>query len=368
MHAFQINSTDGKARCGVLKTPHGEIETPVFMPVGTQATVKTMAPRDLEEIGASIILSNTYHLMLRPGTEVIQKMGGLHSFMGWKRPILTDSGGYQVFSLSQFTTVKEEGVLFQSPVDGQKILLTPETSIQAQEALGADIIMCFDECPPFPATEKQIQTSLELSLRWAKRSQKAQIRTNQTLFGIIQGGVFISLRKQSLERMEAMDFKGYALGGLSVGEDKKYMMEVVSEIAGMMPNQKPRYLMGVGTPEDLLECVYQGIDMFDCVMPTKNGRNGGLFTSFGTINIVNSRYKDDPLPIDPQCTCYTCQNFSRSYLRHLQMTGELLGGRLNTLHNLSFYVNFMRQIRQSIREKQLETFRKEFYSKRSEIE
>ncbi len=364
LFTFKVDAQDGNARVGRFTTPHGIVETPVFMPVGTQATVKTMSPKDLEEMGATMILSNTYHLMLRPGEKIIQKLGGLHSFMNWKRPILTDSGGFQVFSLSKDCTVREEGVTFQSYVDGEKILLTPEKSIATQESLGADVIMCFDECPPFPATEQKIKQSMDLSARWAARCKNAKTREDQALFGIIQGGVFLPLRKQSLERMMELNFPGYALGGLSVGEEFDRMIEVVSEIAPLMPVDRPRYLMGVGTPQDLLECVNHGIDMFDCVMPTKNGRNGGLFTSFGDINLANSRYREDPEPIDRECECYTCQNFSRAYLRHLFMTGEMLGARLNSLHNLSFYVKFMRQIREAIRESKLEEFRKEFYRKR----
>lgn len=362
---FKIEASDGNARLGSLKTPHGSVETPVFMPVGTQATVKAMSPKELlEEVNVSLILGNTYHLMLRPGEKIIQKLGGLHHFMNWPKIILTDSGGFQVFSLSNMRVVKEEGVLFQSYVDGEKILLTPERAIEIQEALGADIMMCFDECPPFPATEKEIEHSLELSLRWAWRCKKAKTREDQVLFGIIQGGVFLPLRKRSLEQMVEIGFNGYALGGLSVGEGSKRMMEVVSEIGNLMPSNKPRYVMGVGTPEDILECVYHGIDMFDCVMPTKNARNGGLFTSTGMINIINSQYKDDPSPIDSSCLCYTCQHFSRAYLRHLTMSGEILGARLNTLHNLSFYASFMRQIRKAIQTKTLENFRKEFYRKK----
>lgn len=364
---FEIETKDGKARCGVLKTPHGVVETPVFMPVGTQATVKAMSPRELmEEVGISMILGNTYHLMLRPGEKIIQKCGGLHRFMSWPKGILTDSGGYQVFSLSNMRIVKEEGVLFQSYVDGEKILLTPERAIEIQEALGADIMMCFDECPPFPAAEKEIQNSLELSLRWAVRCQKAKTPREETqaLFGIIQGGVFFSLRKQSLERTVDIGFDGYALGGLSVGEGSQRLLEIVESIGSLMPSDKPRYLMGVGKPQDILECVYQGMDMFDCIIPTKNARNGGLFTSSGDINIINSCYKEDLLPIDSECDCYTCRNFSRAYLRHLLTRSEILGARLNTLHNLSFYARFMRQIRKAIQNHTLEVFRKEFYRKR----
>ena len=364
--SFEVTASDQKARCGVLKTPHGEIETPVFMPVGTQATVKTVSPKELEEVGASIILSNTYHLMLRPGKDIIKKLGGLHHFMQWPKPILTDSGGFQVFSLANQRVVKEEGAYFQSYIDGEKILLTPEKAIEIQEALGADIIMCFDECPPFPSTQKEIEASLNLSLRWALRCKRAKTKNTQVLFGIVQGGVFLDLRKQSLERTVEIDFDGYALGGLSVGEDQGRMIEMVSEIAHQMPPQKPRYLMGVGTPQDLLECVVHGLDMFDCIMPTKNARNGGLFTSLGAINLANAQYKEDPSPIDPDCTCYTCSHFSRAYLRHLFMSSEGLGARLNTLHNLSFYVTFMRKIRQAIQEKRLDAFRKNFYQRRSQ--
>lgn len=365
LFTFEVTAQDGHARAGKFVTPHGVIETPIFMPVGTQATVKTMSPKDLVEIGASMILSNTYHLMLRPGADVIQKLGGLHSFMKWPHPILTDSGGFQVFSLANQRKVFEEGVHFQSYVDGEKILLTPEKSVQIQEALGADVIMCLDECPPFPSTEPEIKRSMDLSARWAFRCKKAKTRDDQALFGIIQGGVFLPLRRQSLERMVELDFTGYALGGLSVGEDFERMIEVVTDIAPIMPINRPRYLMGVGTPQDLLECVYRGgIDMFDCVMPTKNGRNGGLFTSFGSINLANAQYRQDPNPLDLECDCYTCQNFSRAYLRHLFMAQEMLGARLNSLHNLSFYVKFMRQIRKAIYESKLEEFRKDFYRKR----
>ena len=363
---FEVKKKDGKARAGVCETPHGVIETPVFMPVGTQATVKALDPKELKHLGAAVILSNTYHLMLRPGPHIVQKMGGLHKFMNWDRAILTDSGGYQVFSLSQLRKIKEEGVLFQSHLDGQKILLSPEKSIEIQEALGADIIMSFDECPSYPATEKEIQSSLELSARWAKRSKEAKKRKDQALFGIVHGGVYPKLRRESLERTVEIKFDGYALGGLSVGEDTKSMLGIISELAPLMPKDKPRYLMGVGTPEDILEAVYHGMDMFDCVLPTRNARNGGLFTSLGTMNISNQKYKEDPNPIDSACFCYTCQNYSRAYLRHLHMSGEILSAILNTLHNLSFYVSFMRFIRQAILEERLEAFRKEFYQRRKE--
>lgn len=360
---FEIEVTDSKARTGRFHTPHGIVETPTFMPVGTQATVKAMDPKELKAMGVEMILSNTYHLMLRPGHQIIHKLGGLHVFMNWNRPILTDSGGYQVFSLADLRKVKEEGVEFQSHIDGKKILLTPEKSIEVQEALGADVIMCFDECPPFPATEREIERSLDLSLRWAVRSKKAKKKENQALFGIIHGGVYPKLRRQSLERTAEIGFDGYALGGLSVGENTHTMLEVVSDIAPDLPVNLPRYLMGVGTPLDMLEAVMSGIDFFDCVMPTRNARNGGLFTSFGTINIANQQYREDSNPIDEQCHCYTCQHYSRAYLRHLHQSGEILSAILNTLHNLSFYVSFLRLIRQAIREKRLDAFRKSFYRK-----
>ena len=364
---FNILAEDGKSRVAEYKTPHGIIETPVFMPVGTQATVKAMEPERLKEIGVSIILSNTYHLMLRPGEAIIQKLGGLHHFMNWNRPVLTDSGGYQVFSLASLRRVKEEGVFFQSHLDGHKILLTPERSIEIQEALGADIMMCFDECPSYPATEKEIEHSLDLSLRWALRCKKKKSISSQALFGIIHGGIYPALRCQSLERLCEIGFDGYALGGLSVGEDTHVMVGVVEAIASQMPSQQPRYLMGVGTPADILEAVYQGIDLFDCVIPTRNARNGGLFTSFGTLNIANQKYKEDENPIDPECTCHTCKHYSRAYLRHLYQSGEILSAILNTLHNLSFYVSFMRLIREAIREKRLSAFRRDFYrNQRSE--
>ncbi len=361
--SFQIEATDSHARVGRLTTPHGIVETPAFMPVGTQATVKAMDPKELKNMGVSVVLSNTYHLMLRPGHEVIQKLGGLHRFMNWDRVILTDSGGYQVFSLSTLAKVKEEGVTFQSHIDGKKILLTPEKSIEVQEALGADIMMCFDECPPYPATEKEIERSMELSLRWALRSKKAKKNEHQALFGIIQGGIYPMLRQQSLGRMVEIGFDGYALGGLSVGEDTHTMLEVVSDIGPKMPSVFPRYLMGVGTPLDILEAVSHGIDLFDCVLPTRNARNGGLFTSYGTMNISNQKYTQDPNPIDPECDCYTCGHYSRAYLRHLFQSQEILSSVLNTLHNLSFYVRFMRFIREAIREKRLDAFRKNVYQR-----
>lgn len=365
MFEFKVETVDGKARVGRLTTPHGIVETPVFMPVGTQATVKAMDPRELEEIGVEMILGNTYHLMLRPGGSVIQKLGGLHRFMNWNRPILTDSGGFQVFSHAKLREIRQEGVIFQSYLDGEKIWLTPERAIEIQEALGADVIMCFDECPPYPATKQEIESAVDLSLLWAYRCKEAKKNRHQALFGIIHGGVYTDLREKSLKQLIDIGFDGYALGGLSVGEDTKTMLEVVGHIAHQMPADKPRYLMGVGTPEDILEAVYQGIDFFDCVLPTRNARNGGLFTSLGKINISNQCYKEDAEPIDPACDCYTCKHYSRAYLRHLYMSQEILSARLNTLHNLSFYVRFLRQLREAIRAKRLEAFR-ESLKKRSE--
>lgn len=367
MFEFKVEATDAKARVAKFTTPHGIVETPVFMPVGTQAAVKAMDPSELEEIGVTMILSNTYHLMLRPGSSTIQKCGGLHRFMNWTRPILTDSGGYQVFSHAKLREIRQDGVMFQSYLDGEKIWLTPERAIGIQEELGADIMMCFDECPPYPATRKEIETSLDLSLQWAYRCREAHIDSkknpNQALFGVIHGGVYLDLRETSLKETVKIGFDGYALGGLSVGEDAKTMLDVVRHIASQMPDDKPRYLMGVGTPEDILEAVCQGIDLFDCVLPTRNARNGGLFTSFGKMNISNQCYKEDSNPIDPECDCYTCRHYSRAYLRHLFMSQEILSARLNTLHNLFFYVRFMRQLREAIRAGGLELFRKAFYDK-----
>ncbi|MBI4040643.1 MAG: tRNA guanosine(34) transglycosylase Tgt [Deltaproteobacteria bacterium] len=362
--SFEVTHTDGEARCGILKTPHGDIETPVFMPVGTQAAVKAMDPRELETLGAQVVLSNTYHLMMRPGSEVIQKAGGLHAFMNWSKPILTDSGGYQVYSLSKLRNIKEEGVYFRSHLDGRSILLSPEKSIEIQESLGADILMTFDECPPYPATEQEVESAVDLSIRWAKRCKEFKKRKDQALFGIIQGGLFKDLRQKSLENMIEFNFEGYALGGLSVGEDMPSMHEIVSMFAPRLPAEKPRYLMGVGRPTDILECISSGMDMFDCVMPTRNARNGSLFTSFGKINIANEKYKFDMNPLDFECTCYTCSHFSRAYLRHLFMSGEILSARLNTLHNLSFYVSLLRVIRDAIKNKNLQAFRKKFYESR----
>lgn len=345
---FKLLKTCGKARAGVIQTEHGEIETPIFMPVGTQATVKAMTTDELKNIGVQILLSNTYHLFLRPGSKLIENLGGLHKFMNWDRPILTDSGGYQVFSLGDLRKVTQEGVTFQSHLDGSKIELTPETAIEIQKELGADIIMCLDECTSYPSTVEETRSSLELSMSWARRCQDVKLKSHQTLFGIVQGGMFPELREYAAEQMKALDFPGYAIGGLSVGEDKETMYDITSITAEHLPDNKPRYLMGVGTPEDLIKSVSSGIDMFDCVLPTRHGRNGQLYTSRGTLVISHKEYKEDEKPLDPDCTCYVCQNYSRAYLRHLFMAREILASRLNTWHNLHFYIQLMKKIRVAI--------------------
>jgi queuine tRNA-ribosyltransferase len=360
---FETDTTDGKARRGRLKFPRGVVETPAFMPVGTYGTVKSMTPKDIEAIGAHIILGNTFHLMLRPGTEVIQKHGDLHDFMQWQGPILTDSGGFQVFSLGKLRKITEQGVTFQSPINGSKVFVGPEESIQVQRELGSDIVMIFDECTPYPATEDEAKTSMELSLRWAKRSKDAHGENPAALFGIVQGGMYENLRDESLTGLVEMDFDGYAIGGLSVGEPKEDMVRVLDHLAHKMPEDKPRYLMGVGKPEDIVEAVRRGVDMFDCVMPTRNARNGHLFTHEGVIKIRNAKHKHDTGPLDPKCDCYTCKNFSRSYLHHLDKCGEMLGAQLNTIHNLYFYQKLMKDLRQAISENNLEDFVKEFYQR-----
>jgi len=365
---FTLTHTDGNARRGVLTTAHGEIETPAFMPVGTQGAVKALTPRHLEEIGASIILGNTYHLMLRPGDELIARRGGLHKFIGWKRPILTDSGGYQVFSLAERRKINENGVEFRSHLDGSSHLLTPERAVEIQANLGSDIAMVLDECPALPSTADVIDKSLELTARWARRCREkfSSIRNNgpdsllQAQFGIVQGGTFPELRAKSAELTVSIGFDGYAIGGLSVGEPNETMYQVVAATTPKLPGDRPRYLMGVGTPIDLVECVARGIDMFDCVMPTRNARNGQLFTSEGPLNIKNLEFSEDDGPVDPACTCYTCRNFSRAYLRHLYRAGEMTGGTLNTLHNLSFYLDTMRRIREAIAFGRFEDFRQSF--------
>ena len=345
---FRIKSVDGAARCGELKFARGVVRTPAFMPVGTYGTVKAMTPEELRSVGADIILGNTYHLMLRPGTEVIKKHGSLHEFMHWDGPILTDSGGFQVFSLGDISTISEEGVVFKSPLNGDKVTLTPERSMQVQRELGADIVMIFDECTPYPATEQQALESMHLSLRWAARSKQAHADNPAALFGIVQGGMYESLRTESIAGLLDIDFDGYAIGGLSVGEPKELMREVVSFTAAKLPIDKPRYLMGVGTPSDLVDAIAQGVDMFDCVMPTRNARNGHLFTSAGVIKIRNATHRDDTAPLDPCCACYTCRYYSRAYLHHLDKTNEILGSRLNTIHNLHYYLALMTKAREAI--------------------
>lgn len=352
MIKFEIlkKHSHSSARLGILETPRGKIDTPCFMPVGTQATVKALTRENLESIGAQIILGNTYHLYLRPGHDLIQSLGGLHKFMNWTHPILTDSGGYQVFSMNKLTKVTEEGVKFKSHIDGSSHFISPEKAVEIQEALGADIIMAFDEPTPYPADLATTQKSLSLTTRWAKRCKDALQSKNQSLFGIIQGGMHPNLRKESSEQIIELDFPGYAIGGLSVGEEKHLMNDMTELTSSLLPELKPRYLMGVGTPEDLLTCSSMGVDMFDCVMPTRNARNGYLFITGGKINIRNSQYHNDPKPIDSNCSCYTCKNYSRAYLRHLIMAGEILAMHLLTLHNSYFYQNWMKNIRIAIEE------------------
>lgn len=363
---FDQLATDGKARRGRLTFPRGTVETPCFMPVGTYGTVKGMLPRDIKEIGAEIILGNTFHLMLRPGTEIIQKHGDLHDFNQWHGPILTDSGGFQVFSLGKLRKITEEGVSFQSPVDGSRVFLNPEISMQVQRELGSDIVMIFDECTPGDANEEQARTSMELSLRWAARSKAAHGNSPSALFGIIQGGMFEELRDISLAGLTEIGFDGYAIGGLSVGESKEDMMRILSHITHKIPPGHPRYLMGVGKPEDIVEAVRRGVDMFDCVMPTRNARNGHLFVDEGVIKIRNSVHKMDERPLEEHCDCYTCQHFSRSYLHHLDKCGEILGSMLNTIHNLRYYQRVMAGLRAAIEEGRLEAFVVEFYGKRGQ--
>jgi len=347
------------ARLGVLKTPHGEINTPAFIPVGTIGMIKTLTPEELIDLGTEIILGNTYHLYLRPGIEVIKALGGLHRFIHWERPIITDSGGFQIYSLSGLRRITEEGVTFRSHIDGSTHFLTPEKAIEIQETLGSDIAMTLDECTPYPSTYEYTKRSMELTIRWAKRCKKAKNRKDQALFGILQGGIYPDLRREGAIRLIEIGFDGYALGGLSVGEEKDRMFEVIGVTAQLLPEEMPRYLMGVGTPEDLLDAVSMGMDIFDCVMPTRNARNGTLFTGSGKLIIKNARYKMDGNPIEPGCLCYTCKNYSRAYLRHLFMNEGLLALRLNTIHNLYFYLNLMREIRKAIAEDRFEGFRKE---------
>jgi queuine tRNA-ribosyltransferase len=352
------------ARLGRLHTPHGTFETPMFMPVGTQATVKTMSPEELEEIGSGIILANTYHLYLRPGHEIVREAGGLHRFMNWNRGILTDSGGFQVFSLSPLRKITEEGVSFRSHISGEPLFLSPEKSIEVQNALGADIIMAFDECPPYPAEREYVQASLERTTRWAERCLKAHRRPqDQALFGIVQGGMYKDLREQSAKQLVAMDFPGYAVGGLSVGEPKELMYEILSHTTPLLPADKPRYLMGVGSPDALIEGVIRGIDMFDCVLPTRIARNGTTMTSQGRLVVRNARYARDFSPLDPECDCYTCRHYTRAYIRHLIKADEIFGLRLTTYHNLYFLTRLMERIREAIRKDRLLDFRDQFFAR-----
>jgi queuine tRNA-ribosyltransferase len=347
---FELLTTDGAARRATLTLAHGIVQTPVFMPVGTYGTVKAMTPQALNDIGAQICLGNTFHLWLRPGLDVIHAHGGLHGFMGWQKPILTDSGGFQVFSLGALRKITEEGVKFSSPIDGAKLFLSPEISMQIQHVLNSDIVMIFDECTPYPATRDEAAKSMRLSMRWAQRSRNEhnKLENANALFGIVQGGMYEDLRDESLAGLDQIGFDGMAIGGLSVGEPKEDMERILAHVAPRLPTHKPRYLMGVGTPEDLVHAVQAGIDMFDCVMPTRNARNGHLFTRFGDIKIKNARHKTDTGPLDPSCTCYTCQNFSRAYLHHLFRAGEILGSMLNTIHNLHFYQTIMAEMRAAI--------------------
>jgi len=364
---FKLHTQDGLARRGTLTLVHGEVQTPAFMPVGTYGTVKAMSPLELKEINAHIVLGNTFHLWLRPGLEVIAAHGGLHKFMGWDGPILTDSGGFQVWSLGKLRKITEAGVKFRSPINGDSCFLTPEESMRIQKVLNSDIVMIFDECTPYPATQAEANDSMQLSLRWARRSKDAHSGNKNALFGIIQGGMFEQLRDISLAGLTEIDFDGYAIGGLSVGEPKEDMLRILAHTAPKMPQHKPRYLMGVGTPEDLVAAVSQGIDMFDCVMPTRNARNGWLFTQYGDIKIKNAGYKTDVKPLDADCGCYTCRNFSRAYLHHLHKVGEILGARLNTIHNLYYYQELMAGMRSAIESGTFSVFQQAFALKRARL-
>ncbi|MFZ9195467.1 MAG: tRNA guanosine(34) transglycosylase Tgt [Burkholderiales bacterium] len=353
---FKVSATDGAARRGALETAHGSIDTPAFMPVGTYGAVKGMSPVEVRELGAQIVLGNTFHLWLRPGLDVIGAHGGLHRFMGWDGPILTDSGGFQVFSLGEMRKISEEGVRFQSPVNGDSCFLTPEESMRIQRVLNSDIVMAFDECTAHPATLEQARDSMRLSMRWAARSKAAHAGNPNALFGIVQGGMFESLRDESLAALTNIGFDGYAIGGLSVGEPKPDMLRILRHTAPRLPADRPRYLMGVGTPADIIAAVKAGIDMFDCVLPTRNARNGWLYTRHGVIKLRNARYRDDLTPLDPDCACYTCRHFTRAYLHHLQRVNEMLGARLNTLHNLHYYQELMAGLRAAIAGRRLAAF------------
>jgi len=361
---FKLKTTDGHARRGQLTFARGIVETPIFMPVGTYGTVKSLTPEDLTELGAQIILGNTFHLMLRPGMDVMKAHGDLHDFMRWQKPILTDSGGFQVFSRGALRKISEQGVTFKSPVNGSKIFMGPEESMEVQRDLGSDIVMIFDECTPYPATYQEAADSMRLSLRWAERSKRAHEGNSSALFGIVQGGMYPQLREESIAGLTDIGFDGYAIGGLSVGEPKHEMLATLDAIHRKMPVDKPRYLMGVGTPEDLVEGVRRGIDMFDCVMPTRNARNGHLFTRNGVIKIRNQQYQFDTRPLDENCSCYTCRNYSRSYLKHLDKCKEMLGSRLNTIHNLHYYLELMQGLRDAIETHSFDEFTNNFYEQR----
>ncbi|AYR23326.1 tRNA guanosine(34) transglycosylase Tgt [Herbaspirillum rubrisubalbicans] len=372
MLEFTLLKTDGKARRGRVKLNHGSVETPIFMPVGTYGSVKAMSPLELKEINAQIILGNTFHLWLRPGLEVVSKFGGLHKFIGWDKPILTDSGGFQVFSLGEMRKITEEGVHFASPINGDRLFLSPEISMQIQRVLNSDIVMQFDECTPYeidgrPATREEAGKSMRMSLRWAKRSKDEFDRGENpnALFGIVQGGMFEGLRDESLAGLEQLGFDGFAIGGLSVGEPKEDMMRVLEHVGPRLPANKPHYLMGVGTPEDLVEGVANGVDMFDCVMPTRNARNGWIFTRYGDVKIKNAKYKNDDRPFDESCDCYACKNFSRAYLHHLHRAGEILGARMNTVHNLHYYLQLMQEMRDAIDAGTFQDFVKKFKEDRA---
>ncbi|MCO4888979.1 tRNA guanosine(34) transglycosylase Tgt [Cupriavidus sp. WGtm5] len=369
---FELITTDGNARRGRVTLNHGVVETPIFMPVGTYGSVKAMSPLELNEIGAQIILGNTFHLWLRPGLDVVNAHDGLHRFIGWDKPILTDSGGFQVFSLGDLRKITEDGVTFASPVNGDKLFLSPEISMQIQRTLNSDIVMQFDECTPYeidgrPATHEEAAKSMRMSLRWARRSRDEfeRLANPNALFGIVQGGMYEDLRDESLAGLSELDFHGFAIGGLSVGEPKQDMMRVLEHVAPRLPANKPHYLMGVGTPEDLVAGVAAGVDMFDCVMPTRNARNGWLFTRYGDVKIKNAAHRNDPRPLDESCACYTCRNFSRAYLHHLHRVGEILGARLNTIHNLHYYLQLMREVREAIEQHRFADFRRQFAADRA---
>ena len=366
---FSVTHTDGRARRGTLVLNHGTVQTPVFMPVGTYGTVKAMAPDELEALGAEIVLGNTFHLWLRPGLDVIARHEGLHRFMGWTRPLLTDSGGFQVFSLGAMRKIAEEGVGFASPVNGDKLFLTPEISMQIQRVLNSDIAMIFDDCTPYPATHEAAAASMRMSLRWARRSREEfdRLANPNALFGIVQGGMYEDLRDESRAGLEAIGFAGYAIGGLSVGEPKPDMRRTLEHVAPRLPADKPRYLMGVGTPEDIVHGVAQGVDMFDCVIPTRNARNGWLFTRFGDIKIRNAKHRDDTRPLDATCGCYACRNFTRAYLHHLQRVNEILGARLNTVHNLNYYLTLMAEIRRAVETATFDEFLQQFQRDRASV-